>query len=128
MRAPLVSSMAGAMASDVPRLQPSMISSDVHRGNVAGPVFGLPTTLSKFLHLGMTLPDVIGAATTAPARIFDLEFGSLAVGAIADLSIFELVEGTYEFVDSGGKRRSARRRLVPYVTLLGGREYGSVTG
>jgi len=109
-------------------VQPSMISSDVHRGNVAGPVFGLPTTLSKFLLMGMTLPEVIRAATSLPAGVFDLGFGSLSEGAVADLSIFELVAGTYEFVDSGGKRRSAARRLVPYVTLLGGREYGSVTG
>jgi len=109
-------------------VQPTTISSDVHRGNVAGPVFGLPTTLSKFLNMGMTLPDVIRAATSAPAGIFDLGFGSLSEGAVADLSVFEMVQGTYEFVDSGGERRSATRRLVPYVTLLAGREYGSVTG
>lgn len=109
-------------------VQPTTISSDVHRGNVAGPVFGLPTTLSKFLNMGMTLPDVIRAATSSPAGIFDLGFGSLSEGAVADLSVFELVAGTYEFVDSGGKRRSATRRLVPYVTLLGGREYGALTG
>lgn len=109
-------------------VQPTTISSDVHRGNVAGPVFGLPTTLSKFLNMGMTLPDVIRAATSSPAGIFNLGFGSLSEGAVADLSVFELVAGTYEFVDSGGKRRSATRRLVPYVTLLGGREYGALTG
>ena len=108
-------------------IQPHTISSDVHRGNVAGPVFGLPTTLSKFLQMGMTMSEVVRASTSAPAEIFNLPYGSLAEGATADLSVLELAEGSYEFVDSGGKRRAATRRLVPYVTLLGGREHGSVT-
>lgn len=108
---------------------PSTISSDVHRGNVAGPVYGLPTTLSKFRALGMTLPQVVEAATAAPARIFDFgaELGTLRVGAEADLAVFEEVEGAYELVDSGGKRRRAERRLVPWVALRSGREYGSAT-
>lgn len=110
-------------------VKPTTISSDVHRGNVAGPVFGLPTTLSKLLHLGMTMPEVIGAATAAPAGIFDfgVEVGTLRPGSVADLAVFDLVDGEHELVDSGGKRRTARRRLVPYATLLGGREYGSIT-
>jgi dihydroorotase len=109
-------------------VRPTMISSDVHRGNVAGPVFGLPTTLSKFVRLGMSLPDVVRAATATPAEVFGLDTGTLAPGAVADLSVLEVVRGDYQFVDSGGKRRSADRRLVPYVTLLEGREQGAVTG
>ncbi len=108
-------------------LEPSTISSDVHRGNVAGPVFGLPTTLSKFVQMGMTLPAVLRAATATPATIFSLDRGSLAEGAVADVAVFEQTEGEYEFVDSGGKTRTSSSRLVPYVTLLAGREQGSVT-
>ena len=105
-------------------VRPTMISSDVHRGNVAGPVFDLPTTLSKLMHLGMTLSEVVRAATETPARVFGLESGTLAEGAVADVSILEEVEGDYELVDSGGKRRATSKRLVPYVTLLAGREQG----
>lgn len=107
---------------------PTTISSDVHRGNVAGPVFGLPTTLSKFLRMGMSLPAVVHAATAAPASIFGLESGSLAVGSRADLSIFDLVAGEFVFEDSGGKQRTAGQRLVPVSALLRGREEGSLTG
>jgi len=109
-------------------VQPTMISSDVHRGNVAGPVFGLPTTLSKFVLMGMTLTEVVRSATSTPAEVFGLESGTLAVGSVADVSILEMVEGDYDFVDSSGKHRSASRRLIPFVTLLGGRESGSLTG
>jgi len=46
---------------------PGTISSDVHQFNVNGPVFDLATTLSKFLHLGLTLDEVIQRASTNPA-------------------------------------------------------------
>ena len=44
---------------------PDTISSDIHAHNHAGPVHDLPRTLSKLLHLGMPLQDVIAAATVA---------------------------------------------------------------
>ena len=105
------------------------ISSDVHRGNALGPVFGLPTTLTKFLHMGMSLEEVIRCATSTPAAIFDFgeELGTLREGAMADLSVFQMVEGDYELVDSGGKRRTAARRLVPYAAMRAGRPYGAIT-
>ena len=109
-------------------VRPDGISSDVHRGNVAGPVFGLPTTLSKFVLMGMPLAEVVRAATATPAETFGLPLGTLSPGAVADVSVLEEVEGRWELVDSGGKRRTTRRRLVPYVTLAAGRELGSVTG
>jgi dihydroorotase len=37
------------------KVLPGTISSDVHQGNVNGPVYDLATTLSKFLHMGMSL-------------------------------------------------------------------------
>ena len=88
-----------------------------------GPVFGLPTTLSKFMQMGMSLGQVIEAATSTPARIFDLgeELGTLAVGAAADIAIFELVEGDYELVDSGGKTRRFNERLAPFLCIRDGR-------
>ena len=109
---------------------PTTISSDVHRGNALGPVFGLPTTLSKFMLMGMSLEQVVRCATAAPAGIFDMseELGTLREGAVADLSVFEIARGDYEFVDSGGKRRTASERLVPYASMRAGRPYGSITG
>src|SRR6476646_9492185 len=38
---------------------PDTISSDIHAHNHAGPVHDLPRTLSKLLHLGMPLSEVI---------------------------------------------------------------------
>ena len=47
---------------------PGTISSDVHQGNVNGPVYDLATTLSKFLHLGVSLEEVIRRVTVNPAK------------------------------------------------------------
>jgi dihydroorotase len=109
-------------------VRPTVISSDVHTGNAAGPVFDLPTTLSKFLHMGMTLEQVIECATATPAKLFAFgrELGTLAEGTPADIAIFELTEGDYPLMDSGGKVRRARRRLVPHAALREGRPFGSI--
>ena len=44
-----------------------MISSDIHQLSVRGPMYDLPTCLSKFLALGLSLEQVVEAATIAYA-------------------------------------------------------------
>jgi len=109
---------------------PGTISSDVHRWNVNGPVFDLATTLSKFLQLGLTLDQVIERATTNPAKAFRMphELGSLSPGSQADVAIFSMVEGDFEFQDAPGPDRPVGRRighlkLVPWLTVKSGRVY-----
>lgn len=104
---------------------PFTISSDIYSANIHGPVFDLPTTLSKFLLLGMPLPDVIRRATIHATRMFDfgVEIGTLRPGADADVSVFDLQEGRFDFVDSFGQTRSGKQRLMPVVTVRGGREF-----
>jgi dihydroorotase len=108
-------------------LLPGTISSDVHQYNVNGPVFDLATTLSKFLHLGMTLEQVIERATRNPANTFGFPrgLGTLREGADADVAVFALEEGKFEFRDALGDQRVGTRRLVPVATVRGGKLYGS---
>jgi dihydroorotase len=47
--------------------------------------------------------------------------GTLHVGAPADLAVLELREGTFEFVDNFGGKRSGPQRLFPSATVLGGK-------
>jgi len=106
---------------------PGTISSDVHQGNVNGPVYDLATTLSKFLHLGMSLEDVIRRATSNPANAlaFPAGTGSLKEGAVADVAVFEMREAPWEMVDSMGEKRPGKWRLKPMATVKGGRAYGN---
>jgi dihydroorotase len=106
---------------------PGTISSDVHQGNVNGPVYDLATTLSKFLHLGMGLEEVIRRATANPAKTFAFPSGtgSLKEGATADVAIFELREAPWDMVDSMGEKRTGKWRLKPMATVKSGRLYGN---
>jgi dihydroorotase len=101
---------------------PDTISSDLHVYNVDGPVFDQPTTLSKLLHLGVALPDVVRMTTSTPAgalrRAADL--GSLETGREADLSVLELASGTRTLVDAEGATASAEQWLVPRWVVRGG--------
>ena len=113
---------------------PGTISSDVHQFNVAGPVFDLATTLSKFMHVGMTLEQVIERATVAPARAFRFPHspGTLRVGAEADIAVFEMREGDFEMYGASAdgrppEMRVANRKLVPVATVKAGKLYGSAS-
>ena len=105
---------------------PDTISSDLHFKNVDGPVFDLHTTLSKFLHLGIPLAEVIRLGTTAPAGAIGKsnELGTLRPGAIGDVTISKLEEGRFLLSDSGRRRTvEATRRISHVTTVKDGREY-----
>jgi dihydroorotase len=111
-------------------LYPGTISSDLHEYNVAGPVFDLATTLSKFMYLGMTLEQVIERASTNAARTFSFPqgFGTLREGAEADVAVFELREGNFDFIDCEGQKRVGHLKLYPVATVKSGVIYGGPTG
>jgi dihydroorotase len=113
-----------ALSQDLP---PGTISSDVHQGNVNGPVHDLATTLSKFLHLGLSLEEVLRRATSNPARALAFPFGtgSLKPGGTADIAVFELREEPWEMVDSINEKRRGTLRLRPVATIKAGRIYGN---
>ena len=52
-------SFAAAEAALKEKFAPATISSDIHAYSALGPVFDLPTTMTKFLHLGLTLEKVV---------------------------------------------------------------------
>jgi dihydroorotase len=102
-------------------MPPDVISSDVHQLSVLGPMYDLPTTLSKFLNLGMALPEVIARATTRPAAAMRRpELGTLSVGAPADVALFRIEEGEYTFHDVFMQPRRGGAQLVNTATYVAG--------
>lgn len=75
----------------------------------------LPTTLSKFLSLGMPLPDVVRAATATPARAIGRsgDLGTLARGAAGDAAVFTVDEGRFPYQDCDGHTLEGTRRWTP---------------
>ena len=103
---------------------PDTISTDLHRYNVEQVVFDLPTTMSKFLLLGMSLAEVVEKATLAPARAIGRapELGTLLPGASADVLVFSVQEGEFRFRDSHLQERVGERRLRPELVICRGRQ------
>jgi dihydroorotase len=104
-------------------LVPHTVSTDLHARCLYGPVFDLPTTMTKMLAVGLPLADVVAAATVRPAQALGLPdgVGTLAIGAPADLAVFTVEEGDFELVDAHRRCRRAARRLVNDATYVAGR-------
>ena len=101
---------------------PDVISSDIHQISVQGPMFDMPTTLSKFLNLGLGLPEVIARATSRPAAAMGRpDLGTIAVGSVADIALFELKRGDYRFHDIHMAERPGEQLLVSTRTLIDGK-------
>lgn len=102
---------------------PDTISTDIHTLCINYPVYDLPTTLSKFLGLGLSLDEVIERATIEPARIIgiDSHLGHLNVGATADIAVLDLEEGRFSFFDVEHEKMVGRQRLVCRATIKDGK-------
>lgn len=102
---------------------PDTISTDVYSLNVNGPVYDMPTTMSKMLALGMSFDDVLERSTFAPARIVNrLEgMGTLAVGSPADVALLAIEEGDFQLIDSQRNTMRVKRRIVSRATICRGR-------
>ena len=106
---------------------PDTISSDVHvfSGNSPGMPY-LPWVMSKIIGLGFSMAEVISMATAAPARVISRipKHGTLQIGAPADLSVLEIVEGPVSFVDTRENRREGKVFLRPSGTVVAGVAFG----
>jgi dihydroorotase len=105
-------------------LLPDTISSDLHLVSSQSPGKPyLPWVMSKFLHLGFGLEEVIAMTTINPARIIGRvpDLGTLKVGAAADVTILESVEQTCTFWDTKNNSRTGKRFLRPVVVIRDGR-------
>jgi dihydroorotase len=101
---------------------PDTISSDVHALCINGPAFDQVTTMSKFLCLGMELPDVIAASTANAAfALRRLELGTLKPGGSGDATIMSVQEGRFDYVDVVGEHLAGDRRIVSEGVVIGGR-------
>jgi len=101
-------------------LLPTTISTDLHIGNVYGPVWDLATTMSKMTMLGMSTEDVVERVTAAPARFLGLEeWGRAAIGAPARFTAFEVEDGEETLPDSYGNMEAIRRLFEPRYTVVG---------
>ncbi len=100
---------------------PTTISTDLNLFNLEGPVFSLPHTMTKIWALGVPLAEVIAMATvnTAEAIHRSHEYGSLAVGRAAEVSVLRIAEGPVQLSD-GYETLTTDQRLAPVGCLRAG--------
>lgn len=102
---------------------PDTISTDVYTASIDGPVYDMPTTLTKMQHLGMSLDDILVRATLNPAKVVDRVpgMGALAVGGPADIALLQMEEGDFRLVDSQRNAVRVKERMVSRLTICRGR-------
>jgi dihydroorotase len=100
---------------------PDTISTDLHTGSMNGAMIDMLTTMSKFLVMGVPLPDVIRQSTANPAKaIQHPELGHLGLGAEADLAVLRVMQGSFRYADASRGTLEGDRRLICEMTVKGG--------
>ena len=100
---------------------PDIISSDVHVLCIDGPAFDNMETMSKFLTLGMALPEIVRAVTVTPAKALGRpDLGDLSVGSTGDATVMRLEDGRFTFTDVTGQIREGRQRFALDSVVVGG--------
>lgn len=109
---------------------PHTISSDIYcRNRISGPVHSLANVMSKFLAIGMSLPQVIECVTASAADGLRLKNkGRLQVGLDADLTLFTLKRQPAVLVDAENDSLQAEQLLVPLAAIRAGKGYMTEQG
>lgn len=103
---------------------PDLLGSDLHTVNIAGPAYDLTTVMTKFVHLGMPLGDVIRAVTSSPAHAYGLKsIGSFSKGNEADVTILKIQECDVRLEDCIGQTRNVKERLSAVAVWRAGVKY-----
>jgi len=102
-------------------LHPDGVSTDGHRGNRAGPVYDLPTTMAKLMALGFSLYQVVEMATANAAKLLGRTgtLGTIRVGETADISVLKIEEREWKAVDSQKGTIPAHQVLTPLYAIRG---------
>jgi dihydroorotase len=102
-------------------LHPDGVSTDGHRGNRAGPVYDLPTTMAKLMALGFSLNQVIEMATANAANLLGRtgDMGTLIVGQAADISVLKVEDREWKAIDSQKGTIPAHRVIIPVYAIRG---------
>ena len=101
---------------------PDIISSDIHIQNYRGPVYDLSVVMTKMLHVGMPLYDVIKAVTMAPASAVRWSgvIGCLSADRVADITILKEDAIDVDLEDCQGQIRNINARLNPVAVWKDG--------
>ncbi|EDO48889.1 predicted protein [Nematostella vectensis] len=104
---------------------PDVISTDLHVDCQKGPAYDLPTVMTKMLHVGMPLNEIIKAVTITPATVIGWgdTIGSLSKTKVADVTVLREEACSIKMEDSQGQVRTVEKRLVPVAVWRKGEQH-----
>ena len=83
--------------------------------------FYLFNEMSKFLNMGLNLNEVVNAVSWGAAKsINKVSLGNLSIGSVADITILNLQEGDFGFIDTKNKKMKGSKKLECEMTIKGG--------
>ncbi len=101
---------------------PDTISTDLHTGSMNAGMKNMLNVMSKFLNLGMPLPEIIEKSTWRSAQVIHrTDLGHLSEGAPADMAILRVIDGSFGFVDTAPGRMDGKMKLECELTLREGK-------
>jgi len=101
---------------------PDVISSDVHSMSIDGPAFDLLHTMSKFVVLGVPLPEVVKAATSAAAAAISRpDLGTFKPGSVGDATLISIEEGEFTYHDVLAEPLKGSKKLAAKGIVIGGK-------
>jgi len=106
-----------------------VVSTDLHYDSMNSGMKDLSNVLSKFMALGVSLPDAIARATWIPAKVIKrTDLGHLSVGAEADIAVFTLRKGKFGFLDVRRLKYEGDKKLETELTIRAGRIVWDLNG
>jgi len=118
-----------AVAAHEQGFKADVVSSDLHTGSMNSGMKDLSNAISKFMALGVSLPDAIARATWIPAKVVNRpDLGHLSVGAEADVAVFTLRKGKFGFLDVRRLRYGGDKKLETELTIRAGRVVWDLNG
>jgi dihydroorotase len=127
---------AGNFGIDVCRRQaelglvPDTISSDLTAGGRGRVVYSLMECMGRFMAAGYTVKDMVRMSTVNAAKALGLsdQIGAIAVGREADITIFDVANGKWKFVDTLQQEFTGDKALAPVQTIKAGEVFAPEWG
>uniref|UniRef100_UPI00404A484A amidohydrolase/deacetylase family metallohydrolase n=1 Tax=Daejeonella sp. TaxID=2805397 RepID=UPI00404A484A len=110
-------------------LWPNSFGTDEHRTSMNSGMKTMLNVMSKYLNMGMKMPDVIARGSWNAAKSIKREdLGNLSEGSVADIAVLSLSKGKFGFVDSGNNRIEGDKKLEAELTVRAGQIIWDLNG
>lgn len=110
-------------------LWPNSFGTDEHRTSMNSGMKTMLNVMSKYLNMGMSIPDIMARGSWYPAKSIKREdLGNLSEGSVADIAVLSILNGKFGFFDSGSNRIEGDRKFEAELTVRAGRVIWDLNG